>query len=95
MGVFYRRVNGKYGSWYNTSFDRTGALYDGRYYSSLVGSDNYFQAVWRYVHFQGVKTGFYQTVKEDPWSSVGLYLGLDSNFGWLHREVVGEGEVPP
>jgi REP element-mobilizing transposase RayT len=94
MGVFYRRVNGSYGSWYNCTFKRTGALYDGRYYSSLVDSNNYFHAVWRYVHFQGVKAGFYESVREDPWSSAGLYLGLKSKFSWIHwKEAMEELEV--
>ncbi len=94
MGVLYRRVNGSYGSWYNYTFKRTGALYDGRYYSSLVDSDNYFHAVWRYAHFQGVKAGLYQAVREDPWSSAGLYLGLKSNFSWIHwKEAMEELEV--
>ncbi len=83
MGVFYRRVNGSFGSWYNQKYSRTGALYDGRYYSSLVDSEKYFHAVWRYVHYQGVKAGFYQSVEDDPWSSAGVYLGLESNFTWI------------
>ena len=82
MGLFYRRVNGRYGSWYNQTHKRTGALYDGRYFSTLVDSEAYFQAVWRYVHHQGVKAGLHKTVEADPWSSGGMYLGTSKRFAW-------------
>lgn len=86
MGNFYRRVNGPYGSWYNRNFDRTGTLYDGRYFSVLVDSDSYFHAVWRYVHHQAVKAGVIDTVEKDKWSSAGLYLGRPSLFSWIDWE---------
>ncbi|MFP4687369.1 MAG: transposase [bacterium] len=96
MGVFYRRLNGRYGLWYNTEFKRTGALYDSRYYSTMVDSEVYFQAVWRYTHNQGVKAGLYDSVEEDPWSSARVYLGLSSCFEWIDwKEAVEELEIQP
>lgn len=94
MGVFYRRVNGRYARWYNWSYKRTGSLYDRRYYSTLVDSEAYFQAMWRYVHHQGVKAGLHETVSEDPWSSAGIYLGTSERFSWIDwREALDELDV--
>ncbi len=94
MGIFYRRVNGRYGSWYNKRFNRTGALYDERYYSSLVDSENYFQAVWRYSQHQEVKSGKYQSAADDPWSSARVYLNLNSRYHWIDwQEALNELDV--
>lgn len=83
MGKFYRRVNGRFSQWYNHTFDRTGTLYDGRYFSVLVDSDAYFHSLWRYVHHQGVQAGLYQRPEEDPWNSAGVYLGTSTHFNWI------------
>lgn len=89
MGKFYRRVNGRFSQWYNHTFDRTGTLYDGRYFSVLVDSDAYFHSLWRYVHHQGVQVGWYERPEEDPWSSAGVYLGTSTRFTWIDwREAV-------
>ncbi|GEM_PF-7091602 len=86
MGIFFRRVNGQYGTWYNKRFKRTGALYDARYYSTLVDADAYFNAVWRYVHYQNVEAGLYELAEEDPWSSAKIYLGHESPLSWIDWE---------
>ena len=86
LGVFYRRVNGRYARWYNRRKGRTGTLYDQRYFSTLVDSDSYFDAAWRYVHHQGVKAGLYEMATEDPWSSAGVYVGQSTRFRWIDWE---------
>lgn len=86
MGQFYRRLNGRYSQWYNRRFDRTGTLYDGRYFSVLVDSDAYFHSLWRYVHHQGVRAGLYDRPEQDPWSSAGIYRGTSGRFDWIDWE---------
>ncbi|MFB6355145.1 MAG: transposase, partial [bacterium] len=86
MGRYYRRVNGRYSQWYNQNFDRTGTLYDSRYFSVLIDSDAYFSCIWRYVHNQRVQSGQYESPENDPWSSAGTYLGRNERFSWIDWE---------
>ncbi|MFB6346403.1 MAG: transposase [bacterium] len=77
MSRFVQTVKSRYTVWYNNEYGRTGTLYDGRYHSSIVESDSYFQMVWHYVQTQGVKAGLYEDPVEDPGSTARLYAGED------------------
>ncbi len=83
MSRFFQTVKARYTIWYNKRYGRTGTAYDGRYFSSIVEVDSYFQMVWHYVQNQGVKAGIYQTAVEDPGSTAGLYAGLSDEYDWI------------
>ena len=53
----------------NQIHDRTGSLWEGRYKSSLVDSDNYFLLVSRYIELNPVRAGMVEHPSEYPWSS--------------------------
>lgn len=86
MARFFQRLKARYTQWYNAEYDRTGTLYDGRYFSSLVDQDRYFQAVWVYVHHQGVKAGIYESPEDDPWCTAQCYRKGDERFDWIDWE---------
>jgi putative transposase len=66
----------------NKTYERSGTLWEGRYKSTLVDSDNYFLLVSRYIELNPVRAGMVAHPAEYPWSS---YRGnaLDKNIELL------------
>jgi REP element-mobilizing transposase RayT len=64
-----------YSHWFNAKYDRSGYLFQGRYKSEPIDSDEYLLAVVRYVHNNPVKVGSPITF----WTSYGDYL-QESSF---------------
>ena len=58
---YVRRINRKYG--------RTGTLWEGRFKSSLVDSDEYCLACYRYIELNPVRAGMVDHPGMYPWSS--------------------------
>lgn len=86
MARYFQAVKSRYTIWYNKVHDRTGTLYDDRYFSSIIEADSYFKMVWTYVQTQGVKAGIYKRPEEDPGSTAGLYLNGDDRYDWIDWE---------
>jgi putative transposase len=61
----------KYVRYVNTSHDRTGGLYEGRFKSSLVETSSYFLTCMRYIELNPVRAGMVEHVAQYPWSSFG------------------------
>jgi putative transposase len=53
----------------NKTYQRTGTLWDGRYKSTLVDSDNYFLLVSRYIALNPVRANMVEHPAEYPWLS--------------------------
>ena len=53
----------------NKTYQRTGTLWEGRYKSTLVDSDNYFLLVSRYIELNPVRAHMVAHPAEYPWSS--------------------------
>lgn len=53
----------------NKTDRRSGTLWEGRYKSTLVDSDNYFLLVSRYIELSPVRAGMARHPAEYPWSS--------------------------
>jgi putative transposase len=53
----------------NTTYQRTGTLWEGRYRASLVDAEPYLLACYRYIEFNPVRAGMVQDPGAYPWSS--------------------------
>ena len=53
----------------NQTYDRTGTLWEGRYKSCLVDSEDYFLLVSRYIELNPVRARMVKHPSEYPWSS--------------------------
>ncbi len=53
----------------NQTYGRSGTLWEGRYKSTLVDSDNYFLTVSRYIELNPVRANMVEHPVEYPWSS--------------------------
>lgn len=62
----------EYVRYFNASHERTGTLWEGRFKSSLVDSDYYCLACYRYIEFNPVRATLVDTACQYPWSSHGF-----------------------
>lgn len=75
----FKRVCGKFVYWYNAKYQRTGHLFQDRFKSEPVDSQEYLQTVIRYIHQNPVKAKLCRHVSDYPYSSYRAYFG-DSTF---------------
>lgn len=72
-------IGRKYVRVVNTLHDRTGTLWEGRFKSSLIDTENYFIACHRYIELNPVRAGIVQRPLDYIWSSHAHYaLGQHS-----------------
>ena len=74
LGQIFKRIGGRYVYWYNTKYQRVGHLFQDRFKSEPVDSDEYLMAVIRYIHQNPVKAGLCKRAEDYPYSSWREYL---------------------
>lgn len=80
----FRRIGSRYVYWYNIKYQRVGHLFQDRYKSEPVDTDEYFFTVIRYIHQNPVKAGLCKQNKDWKYSSYNEYINkpylIDSDF---------------
>jgi putative transposase len=69
IGRLMQAVGSGYVRTYNARHGRTGTLWDGRYFGSLVGTDQYFWNCHRYIELNPVRAGIVTRPEDFRWSS--------------------------
>jgi putative transposase len=69
LGSLMKRLAGRHAARWNRRYKRTGAVWEGRFYSSLVARDSYHLACCRYIELNPVRAGLARDPVEYPWSS--------------------------
>ncbi|HYL24912.1 MAG TPA: transposase [Burkholderiales bacterium] len=64
-----RNLGQRYAQYFNRRYDRTGALWEGRYRSCLIDSANYILACYRYVERNPVRADMVSSAAAYRWSS--------------------------
>lgn len=77
LGQCFKRIGASYVYWYNMKYYRVGHLFQDRYKSEAVETDDYFKVVIRYIHRNPLKAGMVSRLEDYPWSSYREYLGLN------------------
>lgn len=62
-------IGRRYVRWFNDRHQRTGTLWEGRYRSTVIDSDQYLLTCSRYIELNPVRAGMVARVEEYPWSS--------------------------
>ena len=62
-------IGRRYVQYFNHAYSRTGTLWEGRYKSTLVDTDNYFLTVYRYIELNPVRAGMVEHAADYPSSS--------------------------
>jgi REP element-mobilizing transposase RayT len=75
LGETMKRLCGRYASWFNMKYGRSGHLFQDRYKSEAVESDAYLVTVLRYVYNNPVKAGLCASARDYAWSGCRLLGG--------------------
>jgi putative transposase len=70
LPIAMRRLEQRYVPIFNRKHERTGALWEGRFESCLVDSDDYLLAVHRYIELNPVRAALVALPDDYRWSSV-------------------------
>ena len=82
MGKLMKRVAGRQTRYVNCQEGRSGTLWEGRYKSSPIDSNNYLLACCRYVEMNPVVAGICDDPADYPWSSCRSKIA-GKQFEWL------------
>ena len=74
-----RQLGQNYVPAFNRRHRRTGTLWEGRFKSCLVSTDQYLLTVYRYIELNPVRASIVQSPEHHPWSSVHANLGLKAD----------------
>lgn len=86
----------RYVQYVNTTYQRTGTLWEGRYRSSLVDAEPYLVACYRYIELNPVRAGMVGNPEEYPWSSYRWHaLGQHDPLVLDHPLYLALGRTPP
>lgn len=89
MATAFRRINLKFALRYNKKYDRVGHVFQGRYKSEAVETDQYLLAAIRYIHNNPVKAKIVGRAEGYKWSSYRGYLdGQDNLLDSKEKEMI-------
>ncbi len=69
MGELMRRTGQRYAQYYNRKYQRSGALWEGRYRSCIACEPGYILNCYRYIEMNPVRKGFCSDPGEYAWTS--------------------------
>lgn len=87
IGQVMKRIASRFASWYNIKYQRVGHLFQDRFKSEPVETDEYFLTVLRYIHQNPVKANICEFVEEYKFSS---YQEFIDEKGFIDTEFVYE-----
>jgi putative transposase len=81
----FQSVGRKYVQYFNFTYKRSGTLWEGRYRSTVVDSEQYLLTLMRYIELNPVRAGMVTHPKDYPWSSYhfNAYGMRDWNSNWI------------
>lgn len=89
LSSLMRAVNSEYAMFFNRRYERVGHLFQGRFRSEPVETDEYLLTVVRYIHQNPLRGGICATC-DYPWSSYGVFVGGVDRFRILNPRPVLE-----
>lgn len=82
LSMLMKRVAGRQTRYVNKMAKRSGTLWEGRYKSSPISTDNYLLACCRYVELNPVRAGIVAVPEDYRWSSYRAKVGMTKQ-DWL------------
>jgi len=79
IGQLMKRLAGRQTRYVNKHENRSGSLWEGRYKSSPIQSDEYLLQCCRYVDLNPVKAAMVEKPEDYPWSSYRSKVGLETS----------------
>ena len=90
ISAFMRKVNMGYAKYFNEKYDRSGALWQGKYKSILIQKDTHFLYIPHYIHLNALDTKLPQW-REGKIKDVEAALKILRDYRWSsYRSYLGE-----
>lgn len=80
LGIYMHKLEVKYALWYNNKYERCGHLFQNRYRSEVVETEDYLFYCLRYILQNPIKAGICRSASEYPWSSYTIYFNSQESF---------------
>lgn len=77
IATFMRIVNASYAQYYNKKYKRSGHLWQDRYKSRYITSEDYLYTLIRYIEYNPIKAGVSQKVGEYPFTLASLIFSAN------------------
>ena len=96
LSKFMQTMANRYVRYFNATRNRSGTIWEGRFKSCLVDSDQYLFTLYKYIEMNPIKASMVESIADYPWSSyhhnaLGKTDKLITehkqyqNLQWLHR----------
>lgn len=85
-----KRLGTSYVYWFNNKYERTGPLFEDRFKSEAVETEEAFRVTLRYIHLNPVKEHLVDAPEEYRWSSYAGYFNAEAISSDTARRVFGE-----
>ena len=87
LASFFQSLGTRFVRWYNTKYQRSGHLFQDRYYSIPVEKEQQFLSTLTYIHNNPVKSSLCRYPSEYRWSSYNAFYGqknplVDTSFSF-------------
>ncbi|HKL11677.1 MAG TPA: transposase [Clostridia bacterium] len=93
LADFMKKITVSYASYYNLNRDRVGHVFQGRFRSETIESNQYLLGVVRYVHRNPLEAGLVGRIEDWQWSSYTEYIAksrlLDNQVKELVESLFG------
>lgn len=94
-GLLMKSIGQLYAQYVNKTYKRTGSLWEGRFKSCLVQSEEYVLACYRYIELNPVRAGLARRADDYPWSTYRANAtGQQSELLTAHDEYLKLGRAP-
>ena len=88
LSVIMKRIGTSYAWWYNQKYDRGGHVFQNRFQSETVETEEYLLGMLRYIHNNPVKAKLVAMPEDYKWSSCQAYYVEKDFFGLLHPSFI-------
>ena len=86
LSKFMQTMANRYVRYFNATNNRTGTIWEGRFKSCLVDSENYLFSLHRYIEMNPVKAKMVKNIADYPWSSYRYNaLGKKNSLITMHK----------
>lgn len=80
LSLFMRQVNSNYAIYFNKRYKRVGHLWQGRYKSWYVISDDYLYSLFKYIEYNPVDAKITNNIGEYPFTLLGTIINTNLNI---------------
>ncbi|MDO6568574.1 transposase [Alteromonas sp. 1_MG-2023] len=96
LSTMMQSLGRMYVRYFNQKYKRTGTLWEGRFNSSLINSEEYLLTVYQYIELNPVRAAMVSTPCEYKWSSYAINaLGVKSTLCTPHPLYLSLGQTVP